>query len=459
MSNNAKSVQSLEERAAALHFPASFRFGAATSSYQIEGGMDADGKGESIWDRFTRRPGVINDGSSGDVACDSYHRWPDDIALLREMGLGSYRFSLSWPRMQPDGRGKMNAKGIGYYDRLIDALLRDGIEPFVTLYHWDLPQELQDSGGWYDRETAHRFADYAELAVAVLGDRVKHWTTLNEPWTFAWSGHACGEDAPGFADGVRGGLAASHHALLAHGLAVPRIRGAAPGSDVGIVLDFNVVHAATDASTDMAAARRFEGVQNRWYLDAVFKGSYPEDILKLCAGLLPDIRPEDNATIAQPLDYLGMNVYRRSVIGAGSDLPPLNFARTNPPGRYSALNWEIWPQCIREALEYVHRDYAPQQIFITENGLATLAERPGADGRVFDPARAEYIVDHLEQVSKALASGVPVKGYFAWTLIDNFEWAYGHSAQFGLAHVDRRTLDRRLKYSGEIFGQIARNGR
>ncbi|MCY1126511.1 GH1 family beta-glucosidase [Frigidibacter sp. RF13] len=459
MSNTPKPALPLEARAAALRFPASFRFGAATSSYQIEGGMDADGKGKSIWDTFTRRPGVISDGSSGDVACDSYHRWPDDIALLREMGLGSYRFSLSWPRIQPGGRGKVNAKGIGYYDRLIDELLRAGIEPFVTLYHWDLPQELQDDGGWYVRETANRFADYAEIAVAALGDRVKSWTTLNEPWTFAWTGHAYGEDAPGFTDGVKGGLTASHHALLAHGLAVPRIRAAAPGADVGIVLDFNVVHPASSAPQDRAAAKRFEGVQNRWYLDAVFKGRYPDDILELCAVDLPDIRPDDNALIAQPLDFLGMNIYRRSVIGTGSELPPLSFTRTNPPGRNSALNWEIWPRCISEALEYVHREYAPGQIFITENGLATPAETPGADGRVFDLERAEYFVDHLEQVSKALDSGVPVKGYFAWTLIDNFEWAYGYASQFGLAYLDRKSLDRRLKYSGEVYGHIARNGR
>lgn len=457
--SNAADAFPLEERAAALRLPEGFILGAATAAYQIEGAIRADGKGESIWDSFTRRPGVIVDGTSGAVACDSYHRWPDDIALLKEMSLGAYRFSLGWARMQPGGQGALNAAGMAYYDRLIDGLLEAGIAPYVTLYHWDLPQELQERGGWYNRETSERFADYAEKAVAVIGDRVRHWTTLNEPWTFGWFGHAYGEDAPGQADGVKGGLAASHHALLAHGLAVPRIRAAAPGGEVGIVLDLNVVSPASDAPDDVAAAKRFEGVQNRWYLDAVFKGEYPADILDLCADLLPQIREGDTATICQPLDYLGVNIYRRSVIGAGTELPPLNFARVNPPGRYTATGWEIWPRCIRDALDFVHREYGPKTLLITENGMATPPEVPGPDGKVHDPERARYLVEHLEEVAEAARAGVPVKGYFAWTLMDNFEWASGYTVPFGLAHVDPDTLDRRLKLSGEVFGRIARGAR
>ena len=449
----------LEERAAALRLPEGFVLGAATAAYQVEGAIGVDGKGESIWDRFTRRPGVIVDGTSGEVACDSYHRWPDDIALLKEMGLDAYRFSLGWARMQPGGQGRLNPAGVAYYDRLIDGLLEAGITPYVTLYHWDLPQNLQERGGWYNRETSERFADYAEQAVGAIGDRVRHWTTLNEPWTFGWFGHAYGEDAPGLNDGVKGGLAASHHALLAHGLAVPRIRAAAPRAEVGIVLDLNVVSPASDAPDDVAAAKRFEGVQNRWYLDAVFKGAYPANILELCAGLLPEIRDGDTAMICQPLDYLGVNIYRRSVIRAGAELPPLNFARVNPPGRYTATGWEIWPRCIRDALDFVHRDYGPTKLLITENGMATPPEVPGPDGKVHDPERARYLIEHLEEVAEAARSGVPVAGYFAWTLMDNFEWASGYTVPFGLAHVDPVTQDRRLKYSGEVLGRIARNNR
>ncbi len=458
MLNTVDPVWPLEERAAALRLPEGFVFGAATAAYQIEGAVRADGKGESIWDRFTRRPGAIVDGTSGEVACDSYNRWQDDIVLLREMGLRAYRFSIGWPRVQPGGTGALSAAGLAYYDRLVDGLLEAGVTPYATLYHWDLPQELQDAGGWYSRDTAHRFADYAEGVAATLGDRVRHWTTLNEPWTFCWFGHALGEDAPGLSDGVRGGLAASHHALLAHGLAVPRIRAAAPGAEVGIVLDLNVVSAATEAEEDRAAATRFEGVQNRWYLDAVFKGSYPADILELCADLLPEIRPEDNAQIAQPIDYLGVNIYRRSVIGAGGDLPPLNFARVNPPGRYTATGWEIWPPCIRDALDFAHRNYAPKALFITENGMATPPEPLGPDGRVEDRERARYLVEHLEQVAEAARSGIPVEGYFAWTLMDNFEWASGYTVPFGIAHVDPATQERRPKLSGEVLGRIARAG-
>lgn len=457
--SNAADAFPLNDRTAALRLPEEFTIGAATAAYQIEGAIHADGKGESIWDSFTRRPGVIVDGSSGEAACDSYHRWPDDIALLRDMCLGAYRFSLGWARMQPGGQGRLNPAGVAYYDRLIDGLLEAGIAPYVTLYHWDLPQELQDKGGWYSRETSERFADYAEKAVAAIGDRVRHWTTLNEPWTFGWFGHAYGEDAPGLADGVKGGLAASHHALLAHGLAVPRIRAAAPGAEVGIVLDLNVVSPASDAPEDVAAAKRFEGVQNRWYLDAVFKGQYPADILELCADLLPDIRDGDTAAVSQPLDYLGVNIYRRSVIGAGTELPPLNFARINPPGRYTATGWEIWPRCIRDALDFVHREYGPKKLLITENGMATPPEVPGPDGKVHDPDRARYLVEHLEEVAEAARSGVPVRGYFAWTLMDNFEWASGYTVPFGLAHVDPVTQGRRLKLSGEVFGRIARNNR
>ncbi len=447
--------QLLRHRATTLHLPKGFVFGAATAAYQIEGAATADGKGESIWDRFCARPGVIADGSSGEVACDHYRRWPEDIDLMKSMNLGAYRFSLSWPRIQPRGTGAANRAGLAFYDRLIDGLLAEGIVPYVTLYHWDLPQALQEKGGWYSRETALRFADYASLAVRALGDRVTTWTTLNEPWTFCWSGHATGEDAPGLADGARGGVCASHHALLAHGLAVPVIRGESRKAKVGIVFDLNTVTPASPGAADEAAARRFDGAQNRWFLDAVFKGRYPEDMLDLYDTLLPTLADDDSRVIAAPIDYLGVNIYRRSVMKAGRELPPLNFSRVSPEGVYSAVGYEIYPPAIHDILQYVHANYAPPEIYVTENGLALSGERVESDGEIWDDLRAAYYVDHLEQVTKAIAEGVPVKGYFAWTLMDNFEWAYGYTTPFGLAHVDFASQARRLKFSGRIYGAIA----
>lgn len=458
MSSIAEWREILLDRAGRIRFPQDFVFGSATSAYQIEGAHALDGKGESIWDRFTRRPGAIADGTTGDIACDHYHLFPRDIALMKEMGLKAYRFSLSWPRLLPSGSGRRNAAGADFYNRLIDALLEADIEPFLTLYHWDLPQALQDRGGWYNRDTAMRFADYAAEAAQLFGDRVSKWTTLNEPWTFCWWGHATGEDAPGLADGARGGVVSSHHALLAHGLAVPMIRSEAKGADVGITLDVNVTEPATDRDEDIEAARRFDGAQNRWYLEALFNGRYPEDMLDLYhPRLLPDIRPGDLEAISAPLDFLGINNYRRSVIKAGPDLPPLSYERVSPEGSdYSALGWEIWPQAIEDILVHVHETYKPARIYVTENGMATAPEVPDARGRIEDVDRASYYVGYIEKVASAVARGVPVKGYFAWTLTDNFEWALGYTAPFGLIHVDFKTQERRLKWSGEVYGRIAR---
>jgi beta-glucosidase len=448
--------EDLLARARALRLPRDFVFGGATAAYQIEGGWNADGKGESIWDRFCRKPGAIIDGTSGGVACDHYHLWPDDIRLMQVLGLDAYRFSIAWSRVQPDWQGALNPKGIAFYDRLIDGLLQAGITPYLTLYHWDLPQALQDKGGWYNRDTAHRLADHAETMARAFGDRVKHWTTLNEPWTFCWSGHASGEDAPGLADGVKGGLAASHHALLGHGLSVPRIRAAAPGAEVGIVLDLNVVEPASARPQDVQAARHFELAQNRFYLDAVFKGRYPQELLALCDGLLPEIRDGDLDTIAAPLDYLGVNIYRRSVMQAGTELPPLNFARVNPPGDYTAVGYEIHPPCIHDILVYVHQDYAPKAIHISESGMATRPEAPEPDGLIHDRQRAAYYVDHIAELDRARRKGVPVKAYFAWTLIDNFEWAFGYTTPFGIVHVDLKTQKRTPKLSALCYQEVLR---
>ncbi len=331
-----------------------------------------------------------------------------------------------------------------------------GIEPYATLYHWDLPQVLQDKGGWYVRETADALAEYAAVAVRSFGDRVKKWTTLNEPWTFCWSGHASAEDAPGLADGVKGGVTSSHHALLGHGKAVQAIRAERADVSVGIVFDLNVAEPATGDPRDVAAAKRFDGAQNRWFLDAVFKGAYPQDMLELYGDLLPPIHPEDNKTIAEPLDYLGINIYRRSVIAEGDELPPLNYRRVQPEGIYSAVGYEIWPRCIYDILHYVNDGYAPKEIYISESGVATQPEDVGPDGHVWDDLRAKYYVDHLEQVAKAIDEGVPVRGYFAWTLTDNFEWAFGYTTPFGITHIDFKTQERRVKYSGEVYALIAR---
>jgi beta-glucosidase len=449
------SISALRRRAEAIRFPEGFVIGAATAAYQIEGAVAVDGRAESIWDRFSHTPGAIKNGDTGDVACDHYHRWRDDVALMAGLNLNAYRFSVAWPRIIPAGRGVVNAAGLDFYDRLVDALLARSIAPFVTLYHWDLPQALQDEGGgWLRRGIADEFVAYADAVSRRLGDRVRHWTTFNELWTFTWWGYAFGEDAPGLRLGAKGALAAAHHALLAHGKAVPVIRANAPGARVGIVLDLNPVSSASDKAEDLAAARRFDGCQNRWYLDALFRGAYPEDMRAVYGAATPDMQSGDMVAISVPLDYLGINVYRRSVIAAGADMPPVNFARVLPPGRYTGIGWEVHPPSLRDILACVHGNYAPGALYITENGAA-FPDAVASDGAVADLERADYMISHLEQAARAVREGIPLKGYFAWTLMDNFEWAYGFSQRFGLVHVDYGTQARRVKQSGELYRAIA----
>jgi len=442
-------------RARTIRLPAGFAIGAATAAYQIEGAVAEDGRGESIWDRFTHTPGAIKDGQTGDVACDHHHRWREDIALMRRLNLNAYRFSIAWPRIIPDGRSAVNEASLAFYDRLVDALLEGGIEPFVTLYHWDLPQALQDEGhGWLRRGIVDDYLAYIDAVTRRLGDRVRHWTTFNELWTFTWWGYAFGEDAPGMKLGAKGALSASHHALLAHGRAVPVIRANSPGARVGIVLDLNAANPASNRPEDVAATRRFDGCQNRWYLDALFRGAYPADMLELYAGSAPEIHQGDMATIAAPIDYLGINVYRRSIIAAGPDMPPVNFTRIQPPGSYTNIGWEVYPPALYDILAYVQDNYAPGDLYITENGAA-FADRVGPDGAIVDLERARYMVAHLEQAVRAIGAGIPLKGYFAWSLMDNFEWAYGFSQRFGLIHVDYETQRRQVKLSGELYAAIA----
>ncbi len=437
-----------------LSFPKNFVWGAATAAYQIEGAPAEDGKGPSIWDTFAHRPGVIADGTNGDVACDHYHRWPEDIALMRALNLDAYRFSIALTRIQPNGRGPANPAGLDFYSRLVDGLLESGITPYVTLYHWDLPQALEDEGGWLRRGIVDDYQVYADLVTRALGDRVKHWATFNEPWVFTWAGYALGEDAPGLRLGARGALAATHHALLAHGITMPLIRANVPGAVAGIVLDLNHVEAASDKPEDVAAARRWDGCQNRWYLDAVFKGRYPEDMLQLYGAAAPDVLPGDLDQIRAPLDFLGVNFYRRSVVGAGTDLPPIAMKRHSPPGEYTEMGWEVSPNGLYDILKTVSDGYHPNALYVTENGAA-FADVVAPDGGIHDERRTHYLRHHFAQARQALNDGVPLKGYFVWSLLDNFEWACGFAKRFGVIYTDYATQRRTIKDSGRFLAQTA----
>ncbi|MDQ5825638.1 MAG: GH1 family beta-glucosidase [Chloroflexota bacterium] len=436
-------------------FPRDFVWGAATAAYQIEGSPTADGKGESIWDRFCRMQGTIANGDTGDVACDHYRLWREDVALMKELGLDAYRFSISWPRVLPEGRGKVNAAGLDFYDRLTDALLEAGITPFVTLYHWDLPQGLQDRGGWGNRDIAPYFAAYTTAVAGRLGDRVKHWITLNEPWVTAFTGHLWGEHAPGMRS-LQLSFAAAHNTLRAHGMAMQAIRAAVPGGDTGITLNLHAVHPARDTTEDDEAARLADAFHNRWYLDPLFNGRYPDDISQLLADAGPVIEEGDFATIQQPLDFLGVNYYTRSVVrhrdrGQWFKDGKLPFETIKPDGReYTEMGWEVYPDGLRELLERLHRDYPAEAYYITENGAA-FRDTVTPEGTVRDTRRQAYLESHFEAAAQAIGVGVPLKGYFVWSLLDNFEWAFGYSRRFGLIYVDYKTQDRIWKDSARWY--------
>ena len=452
-----------------LRFPDGFLWGAATAAYQIEGAPDADGKGPSIWDTFSHTHGATYHGDTGDVACDSYHRFGEDIALLKRLGAGAYRLSLSWPRIQPSGRGPVNAKGLGYYRRVIDGLLEAGISPAVTLYHWDLPQELQDAGGWANRDIAGWFAEFAAIAGDAFGDRVGKWITLNEPWVVANVGYRDGRHAPGLRDAAQA-VAANHHLLLAHGHAVAALRASRAGAtETGITLNLAVERPVT--ANAAAVAAQLEARQNGVYLEPLFHGRYPElldgdaDYSPAAAGL---VRDGDFAVIGAPLDFLGVNYYAPHYVGLlRPDGEPRRGETVSGPGRVSlqpaglpvtAMNWLVEPGSIRELLvRVVHPVTGPMPLYITENGSAW-HDYVTADGKVHDPERIAYLRGHLEALHAAIADGVPLKGYFAWSLTDNFEWAEGYAKRFGLAFVDFATQQRILKDSGEFFASvIARN--
>jgi len=435
-------------------FPKDFIWGAATAAYQIEGAIDKRGK--NIWDTFTHQTGTIKNDDNGDIACDHYNLWRDDIEIMKQLNLNAYRFSIAWSRILPDGRGEVNQEGLDFYSQLVDGLLEANIEPYITLYHWDLPQVLQDDGGgWLRRGIIDDYVAYADIVTKSLGDRVKYWTTFNEPWVFSWSGYYYGEDAPGLKMSPKGALTVTHHAFVAHGKAVPVIRANVPDAQVGIVLDLNLAESATDKPEDIEAAKRFNGFQNDWYLKPIFEGKYPSDMIELYGDEMPPIEEGDMQLINTEIDYLGVNFYRRSVMQVGDEVPPVNFDRVSPEGEYTVMGWEVSPQGIYDIVKYVHDTYQPKQIYITENGAAF--EDVVDSGQINDVQRMEYIMNHARQVGKLIDDGVPMRGYFVWSLMDNFEWAEGYTPRFGIVHVDYTTQKRTIKLSGRIYAEIASN--
>jgi beta-glucosidase len=449
-----------------LRFPNEFVWGVATSSYQIEGAAAEDGRGESIWDRFSKTPGKVKDGTNGDVACDHYHRFREDIALMKDLGIRHYRFSVAWPRILPAGRGKVNPAGLDFYGRLVDALLEAGIQPFVTLYHWDLPQVLQDEGGWAKRSTAEAFVEYAGAVARSLGDRVKKWITHNEPWCASLLSHQQGIHAPGLKD-YRTALAASHHLLLSHGLSVPVIRAASPGAEVGITLNLTPAEPASPSVADHDAARHFDGYFNRWFLDPLFGRRYPADMIAdyVSAGHLPPegftvVQPGDLEAIAVKCDFLGINYYNRTVLRSDKVPEAQNEPRQvflAPEKEWTEMGWEVHPNGLRDILLRVHLDYRPRKIYVTENG-ASYSTPPGPDGRVQDEQRLHFLRDHFVAAHRAMQGGVPLAGYFVWSLMDNFEWDRGYSQRFGIVWVDYKTQQRIPKDSALWYrGVIAEN--
>jgi beta-glucosidase len=450
-----------------LRFPPGFWWGAATAAYQIEGAAKEGGRTPSIWDTFAATPGKVVGGETGERAADHYHRYGQDVMLMAELGLDAYRFSVSWPRVQPTGRGRINPSGAAFYDRLVDALLAASIRPVLTLYHWDLPQELEDVGGWTNRDTAYRFADYARLVGERLGDRVELWTTLNEPWCSAFLGYGSGEHAPGRTDPAAA-LTAAHHLLLGHGLGVQALRATLPAtSEVSLVVNLTTIRAASGSVADLEAARRIDGLQNRLFLDPLLRGGYPADVLA-DTGHLTDwsfVGPDDLAIIGTPTDLLGVNYYQPTLVAAGAhptDPPPSPYpgcadVRFVPhPHPVTAMGWPVDPGGLRELLLRLHREYPGVSLVITENGAA-YEDRP-VDGAVHDPDRVRYLHSHLTAVHEALAAGVDVRGYFVWSLLDNFEWAFGYGKRFGIVYVDYATQERTWKDSAHWYRNVIRSG-
>ena len=458
-----------------FHVPEDFVLGVATAAQQIEGAATAGGRGPSIWDTFARRPGAVRGGDTPDVACDHYHRWREDLDVMSALGVDAYRFSVSWPRWQPGGSGPANAEGVAFYDALVDGLLERGIQPWLTLYHWDLPQPLEDAGGWSERQTAYRFAEYAASVHAALGDRLAGVATLNEPWCSAFLGYAAGVHAPGVRDDARA-IRAVHHLLLGHGLAVDAVRAQAGPALVGICLNVYPVEPATDDPADVDAARRIDGLANRIFLDPLLRGGYPEDVVDDLAGVtdFAHVADGDLALVAQPLDYLGENYYSPYVVAGAASPGPLaarvgdhGVEGTEPGGSpwvaahdvvfsgrgrpRTQMGWEIEPAGLRRVLETL-RGYEAPPIYITENGAAY--EDAVVAGAIDDADRTAYVEAHVEAALAGRADGVDVRGYFLWSLLDNYEWAWGYSRRFGIVHVDFASQLRMPKASAAWYREL-----
>jgi beta-glucosidase len=438
-----------------LRFPDKFTWGTATSAYQIEGSWNSENRGESIWDNFCHQPRKILGGDTGDVACDHYRRWAEDIKLLVELEQKVYRFSVSWPRIFPFGKGTVNPLGLAFYDRLIDRLLDRKIKPVITLYHWDLPQALEDRGGWTRRDTALHFAEYARVLIRQFGDRVSQWITLEEPYNMVTQGYLTGRYAPGLRD-TSLAFPALHNILLGHGLAVKAMRDSARTPiQIGIALNLSPVSPATETDKDRAAAKRYDGLLNRLFLDALYLGQYPEDVLKSIGSDFPSPAPTDMEIIPTPTDFLGVNYSTRSVVQHDPDFRPILASPVYPFGNEYSQMAEIYPTGLYDVLTRLRDEYQPPEIYITKNGVA-IADGVDLDRRVRDVRRINYLRDHLVQVHRAIADGVPVSGYFAWSLLDNFEWNYGYRMRYGLTYVDYITQLRTIKDSGRWYAQVAK---
>jgi len=431
--------------ASAKRFPDDFVWGVATSAFQIEGAHDADGKGPSIWDSFCRQSGAIADGSSGDVACDHYARWEQDLDMIRDLGVQAYRFSVSWPRVRPTGDGDWNEAGLAFYERLVDGLVARGLKPYLTLNHWDLPQALQDTGGWGNRATVERFVEYAVGIAKRLGHKVVSIATHNEPWVVAQLGHETGVFAPGLKD-RRLAAQVSHHLLLSHGLAVTAMRELQLKASLGIVLNMAPMYPATDSDADRAKARLEDGKLRRWYMDPLFNGHYPQDVIEHLGDDAPYVEAGDMDRIRVPIDFVGINYYSRGMASADNSFDPKASGL-----ELTDMGWEVYPQGLTDLLVSVHRDYpAAKRLYVTENGGA-FRDPVGADGRVHDADRTRYLDTHIAAVGDAIAQGVPMGGYMVWSLMDNFEWASGYEKRFGIVHVDYATLRRTPKDSALAY--------
>lgn len=434
-------------------FPGDFVWGCATASYQIEGAFNEDGKGPSIWDVFTHTPGNIVDGSNGDVACDHYHRYAEDVELMKTLRLKAYRFSISWPRIFPEGKGSINKKGLDFYKRLVDTLNSAGIIPFATIYHWDLPQALEEKGGWANLDTSKYFADYSYILFKELGESVPFWITLNEPAVFTYLGYGMGIHAPGKRD-LGLAIKSTYSALLAHGLAVEAYRALGIKGQIGITLNLTPMHPASNREEDVLSSRRMDLMWNRWFLDPVFKGSFPQEFVELLNknGIPFEVDSEHIKKISSKVDFLGVNYYTRNIITYDPNVPLINARGIEPTSNKTEMGWEIYPEGLYELLTSIKKDYGDIPLYITENGAAFKDEL--INNSVDDPNREEYLKRHFYQAYRAIKDGVNLKGYFVWSLMDNFEWAYGYTKRFGIVYVDYPTQKRIIKRSGYYYRKV-----